>query len=166
GAIGEQTCTESTALRLLRACGSVSGRDACRRYLRIISKNEEKTMANEEKTAANAGRRFGWSQILVIICAVAIVALGYSLHVTRNSFEHRVADLEASLDATSHELTEFRASSEGQATELVTNVDALTKRVGVTAGDLQKARQQLAQRMKQQQELVEQKLVTELAAKA
>ena len=124
-------------------------------------------MANEDKTAANAGRnRMGWSQIMVVICAVAIVALGYSLHVTRDSFEYRVADLEASLDATTHELTAFRATSEGQATELVTNVDALTKRVGVTAEDLQKARQQLAQRMKQQQELVEQKLVTELAAKA
>jgi len=124
-------------------------------------------MFNEEKTAANAGRRhLGWSQILVIICAVAILALGYGLQVTRSTFEHRIADLEASLDATSHELTEFRASSEGQATELVSNVDALTKRVGVTSDDLQKARQQLAQRMKQQQDLVEEKLVTELAAKA
>ena len=124
-------------------------------------------MFNEEKTAANAGRRhLGWSQILVIICAVAILALGYGLQVTRSTFEHRIADLEASLDATSHELTELRASSEGQATELVSNVDALTKRVGVTSDDLQKARQQLAQRMKQQQDLVEEKLVTELAAKA
>jgi hypothetical protein len=123
-------------------------------------------MANEEKTATNAVRRFGWSQILVIICAVAIVALGYGQHVTRTAFEQRVADLESSLDATTHELTQFRAASEGQATDLVTNVDALTKRIGVTADDLQKARQQLATRMKQQQDLVEQKLVPELATKA
>jgi hypothetical protein len=122
-------------------------------------------MINEARAAARAGS-FGWSQILVIICAVTIVALGYGLQVTRTAFEHRVADLEASLDATTHELTQFRAASEGQATELVSNVDALSKRVGVTADDLQKARQQMAQRMKQQQELVEQKMASELASKA
>src|SRR5262249_12247750 len=90
----------------------------------------------------------------------------YGLYSTRSTFEHRVADLEASLDATAQELAEFRTSSQGQATELVSNVNALTKRVGVTSDDLQKARQQMAQRMKQQQDLVEQKLVTELASKA
>jgi hypothetical protein len=127
-----------------------------------FSENEEKSMFNEHKTAG----RPGWSQILLAICAVAILALGYGLYATRSSFEHRVADLEASLTATNQELTQFRTASEGQATELVGNVDALTKRVGVTTEDLQKARQQLAQRMKQQQELVEQKLETGLAAKA
>src|SRR5438874_11320812 len=110
GAIGRQRFTETTAFMPHRAYWSVSCKVPAGNVSRIISKNEEKTMANEERTAANAGRRFGWSQILVIICAVAIVALGYSLHVTRNSFEHQVADLEASLDATAHELTEFRAS--------------------------------------------------------
>jgi chromosome segregation ATPase len=123
-------------------------------------------MFNEERAASAGLRGLGWSQILVIICAVAIVALGYGQQVTRTALEHRVADLEASLDATTHELTAFRAASEGQATELVSNVDALSKRVGVTADDLQKARQQMAQRMKQQQELVEQKMATELASKA
>jgi hypothetical protein len=124
-------------------------------------------MFNEQKTGANTGiGRLGWSQILVIICAVAIVGLGYGLYATQSTFEHRIADLEASLDATTHDLAEFRTSSAGQATELVSNVDALAKRVGVTADDLQKARQQMAQRMKQQQDVVEQKLVTELASKA
>ena len=123
-------------------------------------------MINEEKAARAGIRGLGWSQILVIICAVAIVALGYGLQVTRTAFEHRVADLEASLDATTHELTQFRAASEGQAIELGSNVDALSKRVGVTADDLQKARLQMTQRIKQQQELVEQKMATELASKA
>src|SRR5262245_56245761 len=124
-------------------------------------------MFNEQKTGANTSiGRLGWAQILVIICAVAIVGMGYGLYATRSTFEHRIADLEASLDATAHEFGEFRASSEGQRTELVSNVDALTKRLGITSEDLQKARQQLAQRMKQQQDLVEQKLVSELASKA
>jgi len=124
-------------------------------------------MSKQESTAAGASiRGIGWSQFLVIICAVAIVGLGYGLHSTRNTFEHRVADLEASLDATTHQLAQFRTTSEGQATELVSNVDALSKRVGLTADDLEKARLQMAQRMKQQQELVEQKMATELASKA
>jgi hypothetical protein len=124
-------------------------------------------MVYEQKTGANTSIwGLGWSQILVIICAVAILGLGYGQYSTRSAFEHRITDLEASLDATTHELAEFRTSSKGQATELVSNVDALTKRVGVTSEDLQKARQQLAQRMKQQQDYVEQKVVSELAAKA
>ena len=124
-------------------------------------------MVNEQKTGAYAGiGRLGWSQVLVILCAVAILGMGYGLYSTRSTFEHRIADLEASLDATAQEFGEFRASSEGQRTELASNVEALTKRVGITSEDLQKARQQLAQRMKQQQDFVEQKVVSELASKA
>jgi chromosome segregation ATPase len=124
-------------------------------------------MVNEQKTGANTGLSgLGWSQILVIICAVAIVGLGSGLYATRTAFEHRIADLESSLDATAQEIAEYRTSSQARETELVSNVDALTKRIGVTSDDLQKARQQMAQRMKQQQDLVEQKLVPELASKA
>jgi len=42
----------------------------------------------------------------------------------------------------------------------------VTQRLGVTAGDLHKARQQFAQRIKQHQESVDNKLATELATKA
>jgi hypothetical protein len=124
-------------------------------------------MVNEHTTAGKSGnRRFGWIPALLIICAVSVLGLGYSLNSTRSSFEQRVAELEATVDATTRELTDFRASNEGQTTELISNVEVLTKRVGVTSDDLQKARQQLALRMKKQQELVEEKLATELAAKA
>jgi chromosome segregation ATPase len=124
-------------------------------------------MFNQDPTAANTGKRsLGWIQPLLIICAISILGLGYSLYSTRNAFQERIATLETNLDATTHEMTQFRASSEGQATELASNLELVTKRMGVTEGDLQKSRQQLAQRMKQQQELVEQKLATELATKA
>ena len=126
-------------------------------------------MVHQDTTAANTGKRpLGWIQPLLIICAVSILALGYSMYSTRNSFQARVATLETTLNATTQEMTQFRASSEGQATELASNLELVTQRLGVTEGDLQKARQQLAQRMKrqQEQELVAQKLATELAAKA
>jgi hypothetical protein len=124
-------------------------------------------MVNQNPTAANAGRRpLGWIGPLLIICAVSIIGLGYSVYSTRSSFDQRMAAMESTLDATTQELTQFRASSEGESTELASNVDLLTQRLGVTADDLQKARQQLAQRIKQQQQVVEEKLATELASKA
>ena len=124
-------------------------------------------MVNQDTSAANTGKRpLGWIQPLLIICAVSILALGYSMHTTRNSFQERIATLETTLDTTTQEMTQIRASSQGQAADLAANLEVVTKRLGVTEGDLQKARQQLAQRIKQQQEVVEQKLATELAAKA
>jgi hypothetical protein len=124
-------------------------------------------MDNENAAALNTPKRpLGWIKALLAICAVSILGLGYGVYSMNNSFQERIATLETNLDGTAHEMTQFRASSEGQATELAANVEMLTQRLGVTAGDLQKARQQLAQRMKQQQELVEQKLATELATKA
>lgn len=124
-------------------------------------------MVNQDTTAANTGKRpLGWIQPLLIICAISILALGYSIHTTRNSFQERIATLETTLDTTTQEMTQIRASSQGQAADLAANLEVVTKRLGVTEGDLQKARQQLAQRIKQQQEVVERKLATELAAKA
>ena len=124
-------------------------------------------MVNQDTSAANTGKRpLGWIQPLLIICAVSILALGYSMHTTRNSFQERIATLETTLDTTTQEMNQIRASSQGQAADLAANLEVVTKRLGVTEGDLQKARQQLAQRIKQQQEVVEQKLATELAAKA
>ena len=124
-------------------------------------------MVNQDTSAANTGKRpLGWIQPLLIICAVSILALGYSMHTTRNSFQERIATLETTLDTTTQEMTQIRASSQGQAADLAANLEVVTKRLGVTEGDLQKARQQLAQRIKQQQEVVERKLATELAAKA
>ena len=124
-------------------------------------------MVNENTTAANAGKRpLGWIRPLLIICAVAILGLGYGLYSTHSSLQDRIATLETALDATTHEMTQFRASSEGEATEFASNLEVLTDRLGVTADELQKARQQLTQRMRQQQQLVEQKLATELATKA
>ena len=124
-------------------------------------------MGNENTMGSAAQKRpFGWMGLLLIICAVSIMGLGYSLYAMRTSFQERVATLESALDSTAHQLDEFRQSSKEQATEMASNVGVLTQRLGVTAGDLQKARQQFAQRIKQQQELVDQKLETELAAKA
>jgi hypothetical protein len=121
----------------------------------------------ENAPAANAGKRsFGWMGGLLIVCIVSIMGLGYGMYAMRSSFEGRVATLESSLDSTAHQFDEFRRSSKEQTTEMASNVEILTQRLGVTTGDLDKARQQFAQRIKQQQELVDKRLDTELAAKA
>jgi hypothetical protein len=123
-------------------------------------------MINENSPSAQANRRsIGWTHLLVI-SGILILGFGYTLWSTRNSLQEQVAALEAKLDQSSHEITELRSDSEQKQTEIAANVGVITDRLGVTTTDLQKAREQLAQRIKQQQEIVEQKLATELATKA
>ncbi|PYR83406.1 MAG: hypothetical protein DMG18_12620 [Acidobacteria bacterium] len=126
-------------------------------------------MENETTTGANTEKRFLWIWLLLIICVVSIMGLGYSLSATRHSVDsvqQRISTLESTADSTAHQLAQFRDSSKEEATEIASKLDAVTQRLGVTAGDLQKARQQFAQRIKQHQESVDNKLATELAAKA
>ena len=126
-------------------------------------------MENETTTGANTEKRFLWIWLLLIICVVSIMGLGYSLSATRHSVDsvqQRISTLESTADSTAHQLAQFRDSSKEEATEIASKLDALTQRLGVTAGDLQKARQQFAQRIKQHQESVDNKLATELATKA
>ena len=126
-------------------------------------------MENETTTGANTEKRFLWIWLLLIICVVSIMGLGYSLSATRHSVDsvqQRISTLESTTDSTAHQLAQFRDSSKEEATEIASKLDAVTQRLGVTAGDLQKARQQFAQRIKQHQESVDNKLTTELATKA
>ena len=126
-------------------------------------------MGNETTTGANTEKRFLWIWLLLIICVVSIMGLGYSLSATRHSVDsvqQRISTLESTTDSTAHQLAQFRDSSKEEATEIASKLDAVTQRLGVTAGDLQKARQQFAQRIKQHQESVDNKLATELATKA
>jgi len=126
-------------------------------------------MENETTTGANTEKRFLWIWLLLIICVVSIMGLGYSLSATRHSVDsvqQRISTLESTADSTAHQLAQFRDSSKEEAAEIASKLDAVTQRLGVTAGDLQKARQQFAQRIKQHQESVDNKLATELATKA
>src|SRR5437867_947704 len=125
----------------------------------------ETKMENETTTGANTEKRFLWIWLLLIICVVSIMGLGYSLSATRHSVDsvqQRISTLVSNTDSTAHQLAQFRDSSKEEATEIASKLDAVTQRLGVTAGDLQKARQQFAQRIKQHQE----SLATELATKA
>ncbi|PYS11962.1 MAG: hypothetical protein DMG17_21650 [Acidobacteria bacterium] len=126
-------------------------------------------MENETTTGANTEKRFLWIWLLLIICVVSIMGLGYSISATRHSVDsvqQRISTLESTADSTAHQLALYRDSSKEEATEIASKLDAVTQRLGVTAGDLQKARQQFAQRIKQHQESVDNKLATELATKA
>lgn len=120
-------------------------------------------MTNE----TNIGRRsMGWIPPVLIICAVMILGLGYGLYSSRSTLENRISALEATIEQNHQEMAQFRSASEGKDTEIASNLDLVTQKLGVTADDLQKARLQLAARMKQQQQAVEEKLATELATKA
>ena len=127
------------------------------------------TMGNETATGANTEKRFLWIWLLLIICVVSIMGLEFSLKATRHSLDsvqQRISTLESTADSTAHDLAQFRVSSKEQATDIASKLEVLTERLGVTSGDLQKARQQFAQRIQQHQESVDNKLATELATKA
>jgi uncharacterized coiled-coil protein SlyX len=103
---------------------------------------------------------------MFIVCLVMILVLGYGLYSTRTSLQMRISTLEQTLEGANQQIAEFRGVSEEKAAKFASDLEVITERMGVTANDLQKARVQLAQRIKQQQEMVEQKLATELATKA
>src|SRR6266705_5505570 len=126
-------------------------------------------MGNETATGANTEKKFLWIWLLLIICGVSIIGLGFSLNAARQSLDsvqQRISTLESIADSTAHDFAQFRDSNNDEATEIASKLDVLTQRLGVTAGDLQKAREQFAQRIKQHQESFDNKLATELAAKA
>src|SRR5437899_12418170 len=106
----------------------------------------ETQMENETTTGANTEKRFLWIWLLLIICVVSIMGLGYSLSATRHSVDsvqQRISTLESTADSTAHQLVQFRDSSKEEATEIASNLVALTQQLGVIAGHLQKERQQL-----------------------
>src|SRR5262245_55136761 len=125
---------------------------------------------NTETAPLSSGKRaMGWMPPVLIISLVMILGLGYGFYSTRNTLEERIATLEQALDTTNQDIVKVRAASDQQKTELAAGIQAVENRVGITATDLQKARTQIAQRMKAQQDEygeAQQKITSQLATKA
>jgi chromosome segregation ATPase len=107
----------------------------------------------------------GWKELL-IVGGVLLLGLGFAQYSTRASLNAQIATLEQTLETLTQEVTEFRKASQDQTGRLSSDLELVTQRVGVTADELATARQQLAQRISQQQKQVEAKLEAELATKA
>ncbi len=98
----------------------------------------------------------------IALCLILIAGMGYNSYATRVALEERIAGLEKQIaDQLADEIKSVRKEAAG----LASDIDVVTKRVGVTAQELDRSRR-FAERLKQEQDEAEQKLALELASKA
>jgi chromosome segregation ATPase len=97
----------------------------------------------------------------IAVCLLLILGIGYSHYSTRTALEAHIAVLEKDLADQVNELKKARL----QATDMASDIQLVTKRVGVTAQELDTSRR-FAERLKAEQEKAREQLATELAAKA
>lgn len=90
-----------------------------------------------------------------------IVALGYNGYSTRTSLEDRIDNLEKQITDQAEQMKAVRK----HATDMTSDIDVMTKRVGVTAQELDVSRK-FAERLRAEEENAKEQLTTELATKA
>src|SRR5262245_26606548 len=94
----------------------------------------------------------------IVLCLLLIGGVGYSSYTTRTALEQRIASLEDHLEAQVKAL-------KTDTTDIASDVAVVTKRLGVTAQELESSRK-FAERLKAEQEQARQQLASELATKA
>ncbi len=96
------------------------------------------------------------------LCLLLILAMGYNSYSTRTSLEQRITSIEQHL---TEQISTGIKDVKKEAAALASDVDVVTKRVGVTASELDQSRR-FAERLKLEQEKAREQLASELAAKA
>ncbi len=96
--------------------------------------------------------------VALIVCLLLIAGVGYSSYSTRITLEERISFLESQL------ATESKAIRT-QTNDLASDIDVITKRVGVTSQELDESRK-FAERLRQDQEKAKAELSSQLATKA
>jgi hypothetical protein len=96
--------------------------------------------------------------VLLVITLIAVGAVAYGQFSGRTALENRIATLEGSLQ---EQVVKLQQST----TSLASDLDVVTKRVGVTDQELASARK-FAERLRIEQEQAKEQLATELATKA
>jgi chromosome segregation ATPase len=95
------------------------------------------------------------------LALVLILGLGYNGYSTRTTLEDRIASLEKQLSEQGDQLKEANK----HASDMASDIQVVTKRVGVTGQELDASRK-FAERLKAEQEKADQQLASELATKA
>jgi chromosome segregation ATPase len=99
--------------------------------------------------------------VAIAVCLVLIAGVGYSSYSTRTVLEQRIATLE-------HDLNDQINAVKTNATDIASDVDVVTKRLGVTTQELENSRK-FAERLRADQEKAQAQLAStanELATKA
>jgi chromosome segregation ATPase len=95
------------------------------------------------------------------LALVLILGLGYNGYSTRTTLEDRISTLEKHLSEQSDQLKEANK----HAADMASDIQVVTKRVGVTGQELDASRK-FAEKLKAEQEKADQQLASELATKA
>lgn len=94
----------------------------------------------------------------IVLCLLLIAGVGYSSYTTRTALEQRISSLE-------HQLNDQIKAVKTNATDIASDVEVVTKRLGVTAQELDASRR-FAEKLRAEQEQAKEQLASELATKA
>lgn len=97
----------------------------------------------------------------IALCLILILGMGYNAYSTRTSLEHRIDLLEEQLSDQGNQIKGVKTD----ATDIASDVSLVTKRLGVTANELNASRK-FAEKLQEEQEKAKQELASELATKA
>jgi septal ring factor EnvC (AmiA/AmiB activator) len=97
----------------------------------------------------------------IALSLVLILGLGYNAYSTRTSLEDRIGALEKQLTGQADQMNTVKK----HATDMDSDIAVVTKKIGVTASDLDASRK-FAEKLRAEQEKSEQQFNTELASKA
>jgi chromosome segregation ATPase len=100
-------------------------------------------------------------KIALAVCIVAIALVGYSGYSTRVALEEKITALEKQHKTSASNIVDLQKES----TELGADLNVVSKKLGVTAQDLDAARK-YAERLRQEQLQAKEQLASELATKA
>src|SRR5437773_10653886 len=104
--------------------------------------------SSEKSIPSNAMRKgIGWVPVVLVTNSVLIVILGFGLFSQRADLGDHIAKLESM----SQEIRQAQTEAVKRTDNLASDFDLINKRVGVTADELNRARQ-AAQILKRQQE--------------
>jgi chromosome segregation ATPase len=95
------------------------------------------------------------------LALVLILGLGYNAYSTRTTLEDRISTLEKQLSEHNDQLK----AADKHAADMASDIQVVTKRVGVTSQELDASRK-FAEKLKAEQEKADQQLASELATKA
>jgi len=113
-------------------------------------------------------RQSGWIPIVLIVAIIAIAAVAYGGYSSKSSLETRIASLEAEVQKAQEVQKQDFHKLQGSTDALASDVTVVTKKVGVTAEELNQSRQ-VAEKLRQEQDrqaAAREQLAKEVATKA
>jgi hypothetical protein len=96
-------------------------------------------------------RQSSWVPVALVVAIIAIAAVAYGEYSTKSTLDSRVASLEQELQAFKDSQEKDLKKLQSSTTSLESDVQLVTKKVGVTADELDKSRQ-TAEKLRQEQD--------------